>query len=39
MSYVTENITPEKAQVYLKTSLGNRPISQPTVLSYADSMK
>lgn len=39
MNYVTENITPQKALEYLKTSQGNRPISKPTVLSYADTMK
>lgn len=39
MNYVTENITPAKAQEYLNTSLGNRPISKTTVLSYADTMK
>lgn len=39
MNYVTENITPAKAQQYLQTSKGNRPISRPTVLSYADTMK
>jgi len=39
MNYVTENITPEKAQEYLKTSIGNRPISKPVVHSYSDTMK
>lgn len=39
MNFVTENITPAKAQTYLQTSLGNRPISSPVVLSYADTMK
>lgn len=39
MNYVTENITPAKAQQYLQTSEGNRPISKPTVHSYADTMK
>ena len=39
MNYVTENITPAKAQEYLQTSEGNRPISKPTVHSYADTMK
>lgn len=39
MNYVTENITPAKAQQYLKTSDGNRPISKPTVHSYADTMR
>ena len=39
MSYVTENITPAKAQEYLNTSKGNRPISKVTVRSYADTMK
>lgn len=39
MNYVTENITPSKAQQYLQTSTGNRPISKPTVSSYADTMK
>lgn len=39
MQYVTENITPAKAQQYLATSRGNRPESKVTVLSYADTMK
>lgn len=39
MSTVTENITPAKAQEYLNTSLGNRPISKVFVRSYADTMK
>lgn len=39
MNYVTENITPAKAQEYLKTSIGNRPISKVFVRSYADTMK
>lgn len=39
MNYVTENITPAKAQQYLQTSDGNRPISKPTVHSYADTMR
>lgn len=39
MNFVTENITPAKAQEYLNSSLGNRPISKPTVHSYADTMK
>lgn len=39
MNFVTENITPAKAQEYLNTSMGNRPISKPTVHSYADTMK
>lgn len=39
MNFVTENITPAKAQEYLNTSVGNRPISKPTVHSYADTMK
>lgn len=39
MNFVTENITPAKAQEYLQTSLGNRPTSNPTVQSYADTMK
>jgi hypothetical protein len=39
MNYVTENITPAKAQQYLQTSEGNRPVSKPTVHSYADTMK
>lgn len=38
MNYVTENITPAKAQEYLKTSVGNRPISRVYVRSYADTM-
>lgn len=36
---VTENITPGKAQEYLRTSAGNRPISKVYVHSYADTMK
>lgn len=39
MNFVNETITTAKAQQYLNTSLGNRPISKPTVRSYADSMK
>ncbi len=39
MSYVTECITPAKAQEYLQTSIGNRPISKVFVRSYADTMK
>lgn len=39
MNFVTENITPAKAQEYLSTSTGNRPISKSTVHSYADTMK
>lgn len=39
MSVVTENITPAKAQEYLRTSLGNRPISKVYVRSYADTMR
>lgn len=39
MNYVTETITPEKAQQYLQTSKGNRPISRPQVRLYADEMK
>lgn len=39
MSTVTENITPAKAQEYLRTSAGNRPISRVYVRSYADTMK
>lgn len=39
MNFVTENITPAKAQEYLNSSMGNRPISKPTVHSYADTMK
>lgn len=39
MNFVTETITPAKAVEYLKTSNGNRPISKPSVLSYADTMK
>lgn len=39
MNYVTENITPAKAQQYLATSQGNRPISLVTIHSYADTMK
>lgn len=36
---VTENITPAKAQEYLETSVGNRPISKVFVHSYADTMR
>lgn len=39
MNIVNETITPAKASQYLLTSKGNRPISRPTVRSYADSMK
>lgn len=39
MNFVTENITPAKAQQYLQTSIGNRPISKSYVKSYADTMK
>lgn len=39
MSYVTENISPSKAAEYLKTSIGNRPISEVFIRSYADTMK
>lgn len=39
MQTVVETITPEKAMEYLKTSIGNRPISKTMVRSYADSMK
>ena len=39
MNYVTENITPAKAQQYLATSQGNRPKSLVTIHSYADTMK
>lgn len=39
MQTAVETITPEKAQQYLKTSKGNRPISKATVRSYADSMR
>lgn len=39
MSTFTETITPAKAQEYLKTSLGNRPISKTFVRSYSDTMK
>lgn len=39
MNYVTENITPAKAQEYLQTSIGNRPISNVFVRSYSDTMK
>lgn len=39
MNTVTENITPAKAQEYLRTSIGNRPISKVYVRSYADTMR
>lgn len=39
MNYVTENITPERAKAYLCTSNGNRNISRPTVITYAEAMK
>lgn len=39
MQTVTENITPAKAQEYLNTSEGNRPISKVYVRSYADTMR
>lgn len=39
MNFVTENITPKKAMEYLKTSLGNRPISKISVQSYADTIR
>lgn len=39
MDYTTETITPEKAMTYLKTSEGNRPISDVYVKSYADTMR
>lgn len=39
MNHVTETVTPEKAREYLKTSIGNRPISKVFVRSYADTMK
>lgn len=39
MSFSTETITPAKAQEYLGTSVGNRPISKVFVRSYADTMK
>lgn len=39
MNTIVETITPIKAQEYLFTSKGNRPISKETVASYADSMK
>ena len=39
MNYVTESITPAKAQEYLRTSIGNRPVSKPYVQSYADTMR
>lgn len=39
MNTVTEEITPAIAQVYLQTSLGNRPTSDSTVLSYANTMR
>lgn len=38
-NFVTENITPAKAREYLKSSIGNRPISKVYVRSYADTMK
>lgn len=39
MNTVIETITPSKAQEYLRTSNGNRPISKPFVNSYSDTMK
>ena len=39
MNYVTENITPAKAKIYLSTSAGNRPLSKVFVQSYAETMK
>lgn len=39
MDFKIEVITPAKAQAYLETSRGNRPISKPSVKSYADTMK
>lgn len=39
MDFKIEVITPAKAQAYLETSKGNRPISKPSVKSYADTMK
>lgn len=39
MDFKIEVITPAKAQAYLETSMGNRPISKPTMKSYADTMK
>ena len=38
-SFVTENITPERAEAYLGTSRGNRPLSKIFVHSFADTMK
>lgn len=39
MQYTTEDITPEKAQQYLNTSLGNRAIIKPALLSYINTIK
>lgn len=39
MTTVTENITPAKAQEYLRTNDANRPISKVYVRSYADTMR
>lgn len=39
MNYFTEDINPEKARRYLRTSSGNRNISRPVVSSYAKTMK
>ena len=38
-SFSTETITPSKAQEYLRTSNGNRPISKVYVHSFADTMR
>ena len=39
MFFEIEEITPAKAQTYLETSRGNRPISKSSVRSYADTMR
>ena len=39
MDFKIEVITPAKAKTYLDTSKGNRPLSKPSVKSYADTMK
>lgn len=39
MDFLIETITPAKAQVYLDTSNGNRPLSKPVIRSYADSIR
>lgn len=39
MEFSIESISPAMASDYLKTSLGNRPISKTAVRSYSDTMK